>query len=253
MFFLVNRSAHVYSPAMPASKGQVCEIQITQDRWSLCAITKVNGDNTVNVIAFSDGINPWPLPSTPDGVSAATRINVANGSGVGQWREVAVSDQIVALIAAAIAGFTGFATQGYVDAGLSELEGQLQAQVSAAVDGCCIAPNAGESVAPNSMPFGAARRPNANRPVRVTASGTITIVSALLGSHSGSVTLQSDSTASPLAIRATAPAAVIGIAATLTFPWSLSYDVPAGHYYKLVTGGTANASFALSYINETVL
>ncbi len=55
---------------MSASKGQLCEVQITSGRWSLAVVSKIISGDTVNLVAFTDAVNPWPTNDTPNGLVA---------------------------------------------------------------------------------------------------------------------------------------------------------------------------------------
>lgn len=142
-------------------------------------------------------------------------------------------------IATAIADY---ATTSYVDEALGELPADDYS-------GLVVVPSAGSSHA--GLGLDVARQPSTTRPTRVTASGSMTLTSTVLGAQTASVALKSDSSATPTVTILTVPAGLSGVAATVTFPWTLTYDVPTGDYYILSSAHSANASVALTAINET--
>jgi hypothetical protein len=100
-----------------------------------------------------------------------------------------------------------------------------------------------------SLGLNAARQPSSTRPTRVTATGTIALTSTLIAPQSAAVKLLSDNASTPTTSRGEQQASLSGVAASMTVPWSLTYDVPAGHYYSLSTSGAGTV--ALLTINET--
>jgi len=132
-------------------------------------------------------------------------------------------------VSAAIASATtGLATKTYVDTN----DAARQAL-----------PGSGTSP---TLTIGTARQPSTTRPVRVTVSGTWT-TSLTAG---GGISLQSDSNSTPTTIRDTQqPSVTLAVGVGITLPWKLVYDVPAGHYYRLVASGTG--TFAITSTNET--
>jgi hypothetical protein len=265
---------------MTASLGQPLKLQITTGRQSIGFVSKIISGDTVNVVVFTDAVQPWPTIDTPNGLVGAYYNSVAKGTSVGQWQELdlpaSVTDAIAAAVATAIAGLASDAditaalatVASNLSAALSTVAGNLasavtafEAEIAAAVSGALselpedddsgltvVAP-AGTSHA--GLGLNAARQPSSSRPTRVTASGSMSLTSTLLGAQTASVQFLSDASNPPTTSRGTAPAALSGVAATIGVPWCLIYDVPAGHYYKLVTAASANASVSLSEINET--
>lgn len=287
---------------MSASKGQLCEVQITSGRWSIAAICKIISGDTVNLVAFTDAVDPWPDVNTPNGLVAGSLTSVAKGTSVGQWREIdlptATSAAIAAAVSSAIAGLD-YASDSDVSSAVSaamstvasnlagavstlngsistlsstvsslsstvsglsgsaideeEMEDAIAAAVAAIppvdLDGLEAVAAAGTSH--SGLGFNAARRPSTTRPTKVNVTGTITMTSTLLGAQTAKIELMSDSSSSPTTVRGDQPAGLSGVAASTTVPWSMTYEVPAGDYYKLVTTLSANASASITYINET--
>lgn len=116
--------------------------------------------------------------------------------------------------------------------------------------GLCAVPGAGSSQV--SLGLNAARRPSTTRPVQVNATGQISLSSTLLGAKAAAVTLLSDASNPPTTSRGTQPFNLSGVVATVAPPWSLTYDVPAGHYYMLSTSGADAGGVSLSTITEQV-
>lgn len=113
-------------------------------------------------------------------------------------------------------------------------------------------PVAGSTV---SLALNTSRQPNATRGTRVTAYGTWAWNLTAIGSATGTATLASDSNSTPTTTRGLMPfTRGIGVGITVadsgTLPWSMSYDVPAGHYYRVNSSGTG---IAIGHINETPL
>ncbi len=259
-----------------SSKGQVVEVQITTGRWSLAAVVKIISGDTVNLVAFTDAVDPWPDVSTPNGLIAGSLASVAKGTGVGQWRELALptatTDAISAAVAAALEDYATEAdiatavaaalatAASNLASAVASLSGDI-AGVAAAVAvvsddvenidlaGLTVVAPAGTSH--SGLGFNTTRQPNTTRPTRVDATGSMSLTSSLLGSQTASVELLSDSSNPPTTRRARQPSALSGVAANVTMPWHVGYDVPAGHYYKLVPAASANASCSIDDINET--
>lgn len=248
----------------------------------------LSGDNA-NLVAFTDGVDPWPTIDTPNGLVAGSISGVAKGTGVGEWRELALPTATTAAIESAVAAALGdYATDEDVEILIAAAVAGVNAEIAAtneAVDelSSSLAALAGSAVTTSAMNtaiasaiaaippdddsgrvavttggtdhsglgFGTARKPSATRPTRVDAYGTMTMVSTLLGPQSALVELMSDSNASPTAIRCSAPGALSGVAATVTMPWHVGYDVPANNYYLLAKTESANATVAITKITET--
>jgi len=264
---------------MSASKGQVVEVQITSGRWSLAFVVKIISGDTVNLVAIADGVDPWPTADTFNGVVSGTLVSVTKGTEVGQWREVALPSYVTDAISAAVAAaLTDYATDSDISSAVSAALATVASNLAGAVDsidtdidaleasvaslsaavaaipadddsGLAVVSTAGSSH--SSLGLNAARQPSSTRPTRVTATGSMSLTSTLLGSQTVSVDLLSDASNPPTTRRGRQPAGLSGVAASATMPWTLTYDVPAGHYYKLVTANTAGASVSLDDINET--
>lgn len=152
-----------------------------------------------------------------------------------------------AMNAAILAATTGLATSSAVTSAIASATANLttKAYVDAADAARLVLPVGGT---PQTLTLGTARQPSATRPVAVTVSGTWT--TSL--SASGALTFQSDSNTTPTTIRADAqPAVTLAVGIGITLPWSMTYMVPAGHYYRIVASGTG--TFAITKINETTL
>lgn len=275
---------------MSASKGQIVEVQITSARWSLAAVAKIISGDTVNLVAFTDAVDPWPTIETPNGLIAGSLASVTKGTGIGQWRELALPTATTAAIETAVAAaLTEYATEddieGAVAAALATVASNLASAVSTAASNLASAVStinsdmaeiasavatlagiveaiptdddsgltvvAGAGTAHSGLGLNTARQPSSTRPTRVVATGSMSLTSTLLGAQTASVDFLSDSSNPPTTRRGRQPAALSGVAATVSMPWALSYDVPAGHYYKLVSVTSANASVALDDITET--
>jgi len=221
---------------MSAKLGQPVTVQITSGRYSIGLISKIISGDTVNIDAFTDGVNPWPTVDTFNGLVAGSLTSVAKGSGVGEWQEVDVPDTVLASITDAISGITGFATEGYVDG---------------AAAACCPVPVAGASV--SSPALNTPRQPSATRPTRVTVYATVALTSTLLTPQSATVEMRADSSSSPTtAVGGPLTASLGGIAATATVPMTFTYDVPAAHYYTVVqTAGAGTVT--ITRIEESTL
>lgn len=107
-----------------------------------------------------------------------------------------------------------------------------------------------------SLALNTARKPSATRATRVTVTGTWTWALTALGTVAGTVRLDSDASSPPTTKRGDQPMSrslTLGVAIGLggIEPWTLTYDVPADHYYALNTSGAG--AFAITSINETAL
>ncbi len=285
---------------MTASKGEIVEMQITSGRWSLGVVSKIISGDTVNLCVLTDGVNPWPTIDTPNGLIAASYTSVVKGTGVGEWRELALPSSTTAAIAAAVAAaLEDYATEDDIEIAIASALSTVATNLASAVStlnasitevaddvtelSSSLATLAGAAVTTSAMNtaiagaiaaipadddsgrmvvspagsdhaglgFGTARRPSTTRPTKVTATGTMTLASTLLGAQTASVTLLSDSGTTPTTPRGNQSTALSGVVATVTVPWTLHYEVPAGHYYLLDDAASANASCAITYINET--
>ncbi len=114
----------------------------------------------------------------------------------------------------------------------------------------CVVPAAGSPV---TLALSTPRRPSTARPTRVTVYGQISLTSTLLGPQTATATLKSDSSATPSTAVGVATAALSGVVATSAPPYTLTYDVPTGHYYQVVASGGGSAGVSISHINEQVM
>lgn len=205
--------------------GQQAVYRLGASRYMQAIVTKIVSGDTVELVAFQDGA-AW---GDGDGTNIAAKLydSVALGTGVGEW-------QPGTLVSAAItAATTDLATYSYVDSETASL---------------CEVPGAGSSQV--SLGLNAARRPSTTRPVQVNATGQISLTSTLLGAKAAAVSLLSDASNPPTTSRGTQPFNLSGVVATVAPPWSLTYDVPPGHYYMLATSGTDAGGVSLSTITE---
>lgn len=219
-------------------------MQITSGRYSLAAVVKIinAGTEEVNLVAFTDGVNPWPTVDVFNGIVDGAYANVAKGTGVGQWQELAVPQNIQDAIADAVSDIlASYATESYVDA---------------ATAACCAVPAAGSSVsspALSSPALSSPRRPSTTRPTRVTVYADVALTSTLLAAQSATVELRADSSSTPTtAVGGPQTASLGGIAASATIPMTLTYDLPVGHYYTVVQTAGAGA-VTITRIEETTL
>lgn len=219
-------------------------MQITSGRYSIGAISKIISGDTVNIVAFTDGANPWPTIDTFNGLVAGSLTSVTKGSGVGQWQEVDVPDTVAAAMAAAVASITGFATESYVDAAISGIPADDYTAL-------CACPAAGSAV--SSPALSTPRQPSTTRPTRVTVYAQVALTSTLLTPQSATVEMRADSGATPTAVVG-GPLTVSlgGLAATTTAPMTFTYDVPVGHYYSVVQTAGAGA-VTITRIEESTL
>lgn len=246
---------------MTAKLGQPVKIQITSGRYSIGMVCKIISGDTVNIVAFTDAVDPWPTIDIPNGLIAGSMNSVAKGTGVGQWQELEVPEAVGAAITAAIAGLTGYATEDYVSTAVSGLATEIyvEAAVTDAIaaipadddSGLCAVPGAGSAVGSPAM--NSPRRPSTTRPAMVKISGIAAMTSTLLGAQSATVTIYADSSSSPTTVvDVIGPMTLSGVAATVTHAWSACYPLPAGHYYSAVATGNAAAGASITHINETI-
>lgn len=130
-----------------------------------------------------------------------------------------------------------------LEPGSAVTTGAMTTTIATATSACVAVPAPGSAP---SLALNTARQPSATRPTRVTVSGTWT--TSLTAS--GVVQLVSDSSSSPTTVRVDAqPAVTLAVGIGMTIPWTLTYDVPVAHFYKVATSGTG--TFAITRINET--
>ncbi len=181
-------------------------------------------------------------------ITAATNVAIANGHSVGP------SD--IKLMAGGVPpNVSALPTTAAMNTAIAAGDAATLASAIAASSASVVQPVAGTSVSPLPA-MGAARMPNATRGTRVTVYGTWSWAITVLGTVSGTVSLQSDVNATPTTVRGLAPfsrGVLVGITVneTGTMPWCLTYDVPAGHSYRAVLTGAGTA--AIVHLNETPL
>lgn len=207
--------------------GQQAVYRLATSRYMQAIVTGVVSGSTVELVVYSDGYS-W---GDGDPGSVATKVydSVDLGTGVGQW-------QAGALVAdAVVAGTAGLAASTYVDAQDSTR---------------CAVPAAS---AAHSLASGTPRQPSATRPVMLLVTGSWSWNLTALGTQTGSLTLQSDASATPTTtIYAPAWSRAVGVGISVndtgTMPVCMSYVVPPGHYYSVTAAGGATFS-----IREQVL
>lgn len=228
--------------------GQIVLLRTSETRAAPALVSKVLGPELVNLVALIDAPEDWPVTGVPSTHPTWLYTSVAAGPGVGQWQPAelpaSVQGAIDAAVAAGLLG-AGFAT-------MAELEAATSGLASAAALAEAIATRQAAAGPGTESPIGVnvTRIPNATRPTRVTATGTIKVASTLLLPQAAAVELRSDAQAEPGTVRGVQRAALSGVIATMTVPWCLTYDVPAGHSYRLATSGTGEV--LLITLNETV-
>lgn len=229
---------------MSAKLGQPVTVQITSGRYSIGAVSKIISGDTVNIVAFTDGVDPWPTIDTFNGLVAGSVLGATKGSGVGQWQEVTVPDTVAAAISAAVASITGFATESYVDTAIDAIPADDYS-------GLLACPAAGSAV--SSPALNTPRRPSTTRPTRVNVYTQVALTSTLLTAQSATLEMRADSGSTPTTVvGGPLTASLGGLAATTTVPMTFTYDVPVGHYYSVVQ--TAGAGVVtVTRIEESTL
>ena len=204
-----------------ATVGQQAVYRLQTSRYVQGVVAKIVSGDTVQLVCFSDG-SAWG-DGDPASLGAKVFDSVALGTGVGEW-------QAGTLVADAInAATTNLSTYSYVD---SSSAGRLAS------------PGASSTV---SLAASTPRQPSTTRPVNVMLTGSWSWNLTAIGTQTGSLSFQSDSSSTP-STAIYAPAWSRGISAGLsigdtgTVPVCLSYIVPAGHYYQVVATGGATFS-----------
>lgn len=193
-------------------------------------------------------------------VAAATAQTTANNAATSATaaNTAATTAQATANSAATTASSaqTTAAAASTAAAAAASTASAAQATASSAAAAAAVAaqqPAAGSTV---SLALNTARQPNASRGTRVSVCGTWAWNLTAIGSQAGTCVLQSDSSATPTTQRGSAPfTRSVGVGVVVadsgTLPWFMAYDVPAGHYYRIATGGAG--TYAITHINETTL
>ena len=217
---------------MTAQLGQTVALktQTSPTRVAFGLITKIISGDTVNLTALIDDTDDWPAPTyVPSSHPAWLFESVAKGTGVGEWQDVTLSDVQTAAIAAAVSGLA----------------------TAAAVT---VIPIAGTS---RSITIGTDfQATDTSRPARFTISGTWSQALSLTGSIAGTVQLKAGASSNPSAVVDDAQPGLsatlaLGVALTPTVPWKLAYDLPAGHFARVVVA--SGSGFAITHCNETPL
>jgi hypothetical protein len=217
--------------AAPPQVGQIVTIktQASPDRFSPALVTKVISGDTVNVVALLEANDDWPAPSYASPSHPAwLYINVAKGTGVGEWQE----------------NTAGVGPQGPT--------GATGATGSTGATG---ATGPGAVVLSQSTPTltigGSAVQFSTTNDTIYTASIKILTTLSLSGGAAGHVDLLCDATATPSTIVQTVQSESTG---TLTIGLNLqasntlvvSWRVPAGHRCRLVsTNDTGTPTYTL--------
>lgn len=210
-----------------AIAGQQAVFRKASSRYMQGIVSAIVSGDTVDVVVLSDG-DAWG-DGDPGSVPAKLFESVALGTGVGEWQPgTLVADAITAAT-------TNLATYAYADSG----------------DAARLAlPGASSTV---SLAASTPRQPSTTRPVMVMVTGSWSWNLTALGTQTGSLSFQSDSSATPsTAIYAPAWSRGITVGITVgdtgTVPVCWQYIVPVGHYYQIVAAGGATFS-----IREQVL
>lgn len=199
--------------------GQLVLYRLSSTRTCPAVIAQVVSGSTCHLDVMIDEATDWPNGSS--WLSPVKMIeSIDEGTGVGEWQVAVVPEPIDDAISTAVAGV--------------DLSGRTAVATAGTSPG---------------IGLDTARQPSTTRPVRVVATGTFALTSTLILPATGAVELRSDSASTPTTKRGAQVAQLSGVVASMTVPWSMTYDVPAGHYYKLVTSGTG---VALDTITETI-
>lgn len=216
---------------MTTTLGQQAVYRLDSSRYMQAIVTNIISGDTVELVAFQDG-TAW---GDGDGTNVASKLynSVDKGTGVGEWQPATVVSDAVA---------AGVATcEGYTDTAISGLP-------APDISGACAVPGAGSAV--GSPTLNSPRRPSATRPTQITVYGSVAMTSTILGPQSATVVLKADTSATPTTAVGSLPFALSGVGATATMPFTMTYDVPANHYYQVTATTSANATVTLSHINE---
>lgn len=188
--------------------------QSSPDRFAPALVSLLNGGDNVNLTALIDGLDDWPAPvNVPSFHPAWLYTEVDKGTGVGEWQESSVPGAIA--------------------------------------DGLVAVPSAGTAASRTLNTTWTPSADHGGRPVRVSVSGTLACTSTLVLAQTAAVELRSDTATTPTTKRADATFTLGGVAASATVPFSVTYDVPAGHRVRLVTSGAGTV--AITSVNETAL
>jgi hypothetical protein len=195
---------------------------------------------SITVDVYSDG-GTW-ADGTHGGVIVRRFSGVTLGSGVGQYQ----------MDLSSMGSLAGTSDLSAVNSSMQTLLGEFSdpqfgnSALLSAVTNCVVSPIAGSTI---SLALNTSRNPstirNDGRSTRVRVSGTWTS----LVTGTGIVELRSDSNTPPTTVRDNQTPGMSSVVA-ITVPWSLEYDVPAGHNYLVATSGVG--TFTITHINETV-
>lgn len=227
---------------MVASKGQRVEVQITSGRWSLAQISKVVDGDVVNLVAVTDGVDPWPTVDTPNGLVAGSLSNVSKGASVGQWRELdmpATEQSVIASIASESVSLVGYATEAYVDEATDGYQ-ELPADCGYAVTGLTITMSA-------RNPSGARSDEKSTHVIAVvTWAASITGTAAL--------EVVCDSSSSPTTVVLTVPfSATLALGVQAAIPVVVPFDVPEGWSYKIRAASGSSGAMTLASVRERAI
>lgn len=241
---------------MTTNLNQLVLLRTTTTRYHAAVTVHMLVGGNADLLVLGDGAD-WE-DFVPAAYYARPFANQPPGTGVGEWQPVPVNAEIAAAIATAVSGgLTGYASETYVVAelaaavaGLASLTAVTSA-IATAIAGACAVPATG---APVSTPtLGTSYHPSATRPVRVNVYCDVALPSALLAAQSATVQLQAGSTTNPSTVVAGPVTPTNGALnpGPLTIPVTLSYDLPAGHYYQVVKSAGAG-TVTITRIEETL-
>lgn len=210
-----------------ATLGQQAVFRKASSRYMESFVSAIESGDTVKLIVLSDGA-AWG-DGDPGSVPAKLFEGVALGTGVGEWQPGSLVSNAIT------AATTNLATYSYADTGDA---------------GRLALPGASSTV---SLAASTPRQPSTTRPVMVMATGSWSWNLTAIGTQTGSLSFQSDSSSTP-STAIWAPAWSRGITVGVTvgdtgaMPVCFSYIVPVSHYYQVVAAGGATFS-----IREQVL
>lgn len=150
-----------------------------------------------------------------------------------------------------------YATESYVDTAIAAIDYSdlaTTAEVATAIAaisyaGFVVTPSAGSSV---SLALNTARRPSTTRPTRVSVYANVALASAILALQTATLEMRADTGSTPTTVVAGPLTASSGVGnvGTQVVPITLTYDLPANHYYTIVQSAGAGV-VTISHVNET--
>lgn len=227
---------------MTTTVGQRLKFQTASGRYHHGFVTHVVTGDTVHLTCFSDG-SEWAdvgYGTQAAGISGQCYLSVSMGSGVGEWQAVNVESY------ATTGELDDYATHGDVSTAIAAIPYDPGRMAIA---------GAGSSA---GLTLGAAGvQLSTTRPTSLVVRGTASMTSTLAGGQAFTVELRCDSGATPTAVVDDASGSLtqtLGLTVTLAAlqPWKLVYNVPAGHYVRVVQSAGA-ATLALTGATKQVL